>query len=67
MFKNGAITPQASLGWGEKETVGAGAVRVLLAWEPEFGVYFDFEKPRQAGLTLMSFKLPCATLSPVLS
>lgn len=69
VFKNGAITPQASLGWGEGDCGGRGQSRVLLAWEPEFGGVFDFErKPRQAGLTLMSFKLPCAnTVLPVLS
>lgn len=41
----------------------------MLAWEPEFGGVFDFErKPRQAGLTLVSLKLPRAnTVLPGLS
>ena len=41
----------------------------MVAWEPEFGGVFDFErKPRQAGLMLVAFKLPRAnTVLPVLS
>lgn len=50
MFKNGAILPSRPAWGGEKETVGAGAVQVLLlAWEPEFGGVFDFEKETEAG------------------